>query len=148
MKKRFKLIAIAFISLISTSLFGSNTDNWETYYENDSIKIEFIYLNCQYIEQFNSEFVILRISNYTDNNLNIGWGNQLWYDENCINCETKSEENRKQISISPNSRSEGKCNINNNLRLFSKFTEKIEDMPGVKKINILTNFELTNIQIN
>jgi hypothetical protein len=43
--------------------------------------------------------------------------------------------------------SEGKCNINNDLRIFSKFTSRIEDMPGINKINALTKFELTNLKI-
>tara|TARA_B110000444_G_C18714196_1_gene535219 strand:- start:19 stop:462 length:444 start_codon:yes stop_codon:yes gene_type:complete len=141
-------LALVFIILLSSNLSASNTNNWETYFENDSVKIEYIYQNCEYIEQFNSEFVILKITNYTNEDLNIEWISQLWYDKNCVNCETKNNENRKKVIISANTNSEGKCNINNNLRLFSKFTEKIEDMPGVKKINILTNFELTNIKVN
>ncbi len=146
MKAHYNLV-LAFIILASSNLSASNTNSWKTYFENDSVKIEFNYQNCEYIEQFNSEFVILKITNYTNKDLNIEWISQLWYDKNCVNCETKNHENRKEIIISANTNSEGKCNINNNLRLFSKFTEKIEDMPGVKKINILTNFELTKIKI-
>tara|TARA_B100000767_G_scaffold97472_1_gene93564 strand:+ start:456 stop:899 length:444 start_codon:yes stop_codon:yes gene_type:complete len=146
MKAHYNLV-LAFIILASSNLSASNTNSWKTYFENDSVKIEFKYQNCEYIEQFNSEFVILKITNYTNKDLNIEWISQLWYDKNCVNCETKNHENRKEIIISANTNSEGKCNINNNLRLFSKFTEKIEDMPGVKKINILTNFELTKIKI-
>lgn len=146
MKAHYNLV-LAFIILASSNLSASNTNSWKTYFENDSVKIEFNYQNCEYIEQFNSEFVILKITNYTNKDLNIEWISQLWYDKNCVNCETKNDENRKEIIISANTNSEGKCNINNNLRLFSKFTEKIEDMPGVKKINILTNFELTKIKI-
>ena len=146
MKAHYNLV-LAFIILASSNLSASNTNSWKTYFENDSVKIEFKYQNCEYIEQFNSEFVILKITNYTNKDLNIEWISQLWYDKNCVNCETKNDENRKEIIISANTNSEGKCNINNNLRLFSKFTEKIEDMPGVKKINILTNFELTKIKI-
>ena len=147
MKTFLSVITIAFTTLLSNTLSGSNPANWETYFENDIIKIEFTYQNCEYTEQFNSEFLIFKISNYTNQNLSIEWENQLWYDENCINCETNNIENRKQFSISASSISEGKCNINNNLRIFSKFTEKLEDMPGVNKINALTKFELTNLKI-
>ena len=147
MKRFFFPISLAFITLVSTTLSASNPTDWETYFENNSIKIEFAYQNCEYIEQFNSEYVIFKITNYTNKNLTIQWEDQLWYDENCINCETNNAENRKRITILASSSSEGKCNINNNLRIFSKFTSKLEDMPGVNKINALTKFELTNLKI-
>tara|TARA_B110000879_G_scaffold116529_1_gene154987 strand:- start:1314 stop:1760 length:447 start_codon:yes stop_codon:yes gene_type:complete len=147
MKRFFFPITLAFITLVSTTLSASNPADWDTYFENNSIKIEFAYQNCEYLEQFNSEFVIFKITNYTNKNLTIQWEDQLWYDENCINCETNNAENRKQITILASSSSEGKCNINNNLRIFSKFTSKLEDMPGVNKINALTKFELTNLKI-
>ena len=147
MKRFFFPITLAFITLVSTTLSASNPADWDTYFENNSIKIEFAYQNCEYIEQFNSEYVIFKITNYTNKNLTIQWEDQLWYDENCINCETNNAENRKQITILASSSSEGKCNINNNLRIFSKFTSNLEDMPGVNKINTLTKFELTNLKI-
>ena len=147
MKRFFYPLTLAFITLISSTLSASNPADWDTYFENNSIKIEFAYQNCEYIEQFNSEYVIFKITNYTNKNLTIQWEDQLWYDENCINCETNNAENRKQITILASSSSEGKCNINNNLRIFSKFTSKLEDMPGVNKINALTKFELTNLKI-
>jgi len=140
-------MTLAFITLLSTTLSASNPADWETYFENDSIKIEFAYQNCEYIEQFNSEYVIFKITNYTNKNLTIKWEYQLWYDENCVNCETNNPENRRQITILASSSSEGECNINNNLRIFSKFTEKLEYMPGINKINALTKFELTNLKI-
>ena len=147
MKRFFYPLTLAFITLISTTLSASNPADWETYFENDSIKIEFAYQNCEYIEQFNSEYVIFKITNYTNKNLTIQWEDQLWYDENCINCETNNAENRRQIIILATTSSEGKCNINNDLRIFSKFTSKLEDMPGINKINALTKFELTNLKI-
>ena len=147
MKRFFYPLTLAFITLISTTLSASNPADWETYFENDSIKIEFAYQNCEYLEQFNSEFVIFKITNYTSQNLTIEWEEQLWYDENCMNCETNNSENRKQITILSTTSSEGKCNINNDLRIFSKFTEKLEDMPGVNKINALSKFELKNLTI-
>ena len=147
MKLFFHLITLIFITLISTTLSASNPADWETYFENDTVKIEYAYQNCEYTEQFNSEYVIFKISNHTSQNLIIEWQDQLWYDENCINCETNNAENRKQFSISASSSYEGKCNINNDLRIFSKFTSKLEDMPGVNKIITLTKFELTNLKI-
>ena len=41
----------------------------------------------------------------------------------------------------------GQCNFHSNLKIFSNFSEKLEDMPGVNKIVRLTKFELKNITI-
>ena len=147
MSKILPTIFIAFLSLFSTNSMGENPEEWLTYFENDTVKIEFTYQNCEYTEQFNSEFVIFKISNLTNTLLTLEWNAQLWYDGNCINCETDNYETRKQITIGATSDSEGKCNINSSLRIFSKFTEKLEDMPGINKINALTKFELTNLKI-
>ena len=147
MKRFFYPITLAFITLISTTISASNPADWETYFENDSIKVEFAYQNCEYTEQFNSEFLIFKTSNYTNQILTIEWEEQLWYDENCINCETDNNESRKQIKIPANSTLVGKCNKNNSLRIFSKFTEKLEDMNGVNKIVALSKFDLKNLTI-
>ena len=37
--------------------------------------------------------------------------------------------------------------MNNSLRIFSKFTEDLDKMPGVNTIIALTKFELINIKI-
>ena len=147
MSKILPAIFIAFLSLCSTNSMGENPEEWLTYFENDTVKIEFTYQNCEYTEQFNSEFVIFKISNLTNTLLTLEWEEQLWYDENCINCETDNNESRKQITIPANSTLEGRCNENNSLRIFSKFTLDLDKMPGVNKINALTKFELTNLTI-
>jgi len=126
---------------------GSNPTEWEIYFENDTVKIEYAYQNCEYTEQFNSEYVVLKITNTIKQNITVEWQEQLWFDDNCINCETVNKENRKQITIVSTSVSEGKCNMNNSLRIFSKFTEDLNKMPGVNTIIALTKFELINIKI-
>ena len=147
MKLFFHLITLIFITLISTTLSASNPADWETYFENDSIKIEYTYMNCIYTEQFDSEFVILKISNYTNDNITIEWKEELWYENNCINCESNSTEHNKQITISGNAFSKGDCIKQSHLRIFSKFTEELSKMNGVEEIISLTNFQLININI-
>ena len=126
---------------------GSEPTEWEIYFENDTIKIEYTYQNCEYTEQFNSEYVVFKITNTIEKNIYIEWQEQLWFGDNCINCETVNKENRKQITIVSSSVNEGKCNMNNSLRIFSKFTEDLDKMPGVNTIIALTKFELINIKI-
>jgi len=147
MKQFFYPITLAFITLISTTLTASNPADWETYFENDSIKIEFTYQNCEYIEQFNSEFVIFKISNLTNTTIVLEWNQQLWYDSICSNCEQESTEFRTNQIIKSQEILQGNCGPYNQLRIFVKFTEELENMPGINKINALTKFELTNLTI-
>ena len=149
MKNNLVVLGIAFISLYSSNLFANNPNEWTTYFDNDSVKIEFIYSNCEYTETFNQEFVILRIINKLNAELVISWKDELWYDDICANCEQDNTESRKVINIKAGERIEGGCNINSNLKIFSKFTDKIEDLPilGVEKIATLSRFELKNITV-
>ena len=148
MKKIIYLTTLAFITLISTTLSASNPTDWETYFENDSIKIEFTYQNCEYSEQFNSEFVILKISNLSNTSLTIEWDQQLWHNNICSNCEQESAEFRTNQTIKAKEILQGDCGPYNYLRIFVKFSEELENMPGINKINALTKFELTNITIH
>ena len=149
MKNNLIVLGIACISLYSGNLFASNSNDWITYFDNDSVKIEFIYSDCVYTETFNQEFVILRIINKLNAELIISWKEELWYDDICANCEQDDTESRKVINIKEGERLEGDCNINSNLKIFSKFTDKIKDLPilGVEKIATLSRFELKNITI-
>ena len=72
---------------------------------------------------------------------------KIWYDESCINCEQDSPEFRKEIRIESGKTMEGNCSEHNALRIFSRFTENLENMPGVDKIITLTKFELENLNI-
>tara|TARA_B110000196_G_C20989351_1_gene587393 strand:+ start:407 stop:841 length:435 start_codon:yes stop_codon:yes gene_type:complete len=142
-----KRILPAIFIFFTLNAFAQNANDWTTYSENDTVKIQWKYKNCIYSDHFDSEYVILEITNKINKELTIDWQGQLWYDDKCINCETVNEENRKQIIIPAASVTEGKCITNNSLRIFSKFTENLDKMPGVNKITALTKFELTNIKI-
>ncbi len=140
----FSISAMLFSAVYSQAI---SPTEWTTYYESDEITITFTYLNCEYQEQFNQEYLILRIQNKSTTDITIYWQEQLWYDNKCMNCEHNSTEFRKEILVKAGTTIIGDCTTYNNLRIFSKFTEKLEDMPGVDKINTLTQFELKNINI-
>ena len=87
-----------------------------------------------------------------DKNLMIAWSRywnlELWYDNICYTNESEGEENRIQsILLNTNEVLEGNCLQNSNLRIFAKFIQELETMPGLNKITELTKFELKNINI-
>ena len=135
--------------IMSINTHAESPNNWTTYYSHNDVKIEYQYTNCEYSDRFNQEFVILKMTNLTNNNLSISWDNESWYDKKCINCsENKTDEASNKVLIPANQVVSGDCYIQDNLRIFSKFSDRIEDMPGIKKIVELTKFKLKNINIS
>ena len=133
---------------LNTSLKAVPTDNWTNYYSDNEIKIEYQYLNCEYSDRFNQEFVILKITNLTNKQVSVSWNNESWYDEECINCsEDNANEYFNEILINANQFVTGNCSTQNSLRIFSKFSDSLANMPGVKRIVKLTKFKLQNINI-
>ena len=95
--------------------------NWITYHTDNDIKIEYQYINCEYPEQFNQEFVVLKITNFTNKDLTVSWQNESWYDKKCLNCSDDfSAELLKEIDLKANEVLVGNCKEPNNLRIFSK----------------------------
>ena len=85
----------------------------------------------------------------TNNDINVSWYNESWYDKKCINCsDEKSDEDFNKVYLKADEEVLGNCIDQNSLRIFSKFSDKIENMPGIKKIVKLTKFELKNINIS
>ena len=142
--KNLLIITIFLSSILGTAKAGNN---WEVYYEDTQLKISFCQIQCDLDNQFNQEFVVLKIENLTSNTLLVQWDSKIWFDESCINCEQDSPEFRKEIRVESKKIMEGNCSEHNALRIFSRFTDNLEDMPGVDKIIKLTKFELKNLTI-
>tara|TARA_B100000902_G_scaffold97111_1_gene99725 strand:+ start:434 stop:886 length:453 start_codon:yes stop_codon:yes gene_type:complete len=146
---REKILTLTIILALSALQAISSTENknFEVYFENDKIKIEYKLVNCEYADFFNQEFVIIQVTNKLNKKISVEWMEERWYDDNCNNCEQEDDEYRKKTIIDANETVLGECNFHSNLKIFSKFTDKLKDMPGVKKITTLTKFELKNITI-
>ena len=141
----FLLIISFFLS--SVFAFANSGHNWDVYYEDAKVKISYQKQECNFENHFNQEFVLIKIENLTSNTILLQWDSKIWYDESCINCEQDNAEFRKEIKVESNQTIKGNCSEHNALRIFSKFTDKLEDMPGVDKIVSLTKFELKNLKI-
>ena len=149
MNFRLTFSALVFSLIFIMISHAEAPNNWTNYYSDNDVKIEYQYTNCEYSDRFNQEFVILKITNLTNNNFFINWVNESWYDKKCINCSDNiTDEASNKVLIPANQVLVGDCNIQDNLRIFSKFSDRIEDMPGIKKIVELTKFKLKNINIS
>mgnify|MGYP000135500668 FL=1 len=147
MNKLAKYFLITSFLLSSFLATANGGNNWEVYYENTQVKISFCQLQCDFDGQFNQEIVVFKIENFSAQAITVQWDSKIWYDNACINCEQDSPEFRKVTRVEKGKTLEGNCSENNALQIFSKFTENLEDMPGVYKITTLTKFELENLKI-
>ena len=149
MNFRLTTLTLVLSLIFSINIQAESPINWTNYYSDSEVKIEYQYTNCEYKEFFNQEFVMLKITNFTNKDFTVKWNNETWYDKKCINCSDKDNaESQNEVFIQANEIVLGNCNDQNSLKIFSKFSEKIEDMPGVKKIVKLTKFKLKNIYIS
>ena len=148
MNFRLTISALVLSIIFNISTYAESPNNWTKYYSDNDVKIEYQYMNCEYSDRFNQEFVILKMTNLTNKNFSISWVNESWYDKKCINCsENRTDEASNKVLIPANQVLVGDCDIQDNLRIFSKFSDRIEDMPGIKKIVKLTKFKLKNINV-
>ena len=139
-----KLLTISFILLSFTAL--SNESKWNLIYQSDEVTIETKNQNCDFSDAYDQEFIFLRITNLTDSSLTLSYYLELWYDNDCINCENKKPEFEKFFKLNAKETITSDCfNKSNESKIFVRFSLPLSKMPGVNKIVKLTNFELKNI---
>ena len=146
MKRFFYPITLAFISVISTTLSASNPADWETYFENDSIKIEFTYQNCEFSSTAKQEVVTFRFTNLINQIISLNYTAELWNNDQCLNCNEETKEHQKSLTLSSNEIITTNCNGEwKNLVIFSAF---ITNDNEEKRYESITKFELTEINIS
>jgi hypothetical protein len=117
--------------------------NWMTYFENDQVKIEYKFSECDPEMGYDFEQVNLRFVNKSTKKMVIDWHIHLYYDEKCLTCDYPVEYART-IGLHPNETREGNCDREtiNELKLFSKFIDV-----NYSKGAILTSFQLASLNI-
>lgn len=141
-----KLFTISLLLLSFTSL--SNESKWNLIYQSDEVTIETKNHNCDFSDAYDQEFIFLKINNLTDSSLSLSYYLELWYDNECINCENKKPEYEKSFNLNARETIISDCiNKPNESKIFVKFSLPLSKMPGVNKIVKLTNFELKNISL-
>jgi hypothetical protein len=146
MKKFIYITTLAFITLISTTLSASNPTDWETYFENDSIKIEFAYQNCEFSSTAKQEVVAFRFTNLINQTISLSYKIEMWNNDQCLNCNKETKEHQKTLTLSNNEIITTNCNGEwKNLVIFSAF---ITNDNEEKRYESITKFELIAINIS
>lgn len=138
---RIYFIAIAFLlfTLITSGVSAQN--NWQPVSEKQNVTIQSKKADCNDVANgIYKELILLKIENKNSFPVNISFRKELWYNGNCINCNTNSNEHIISVSLKPNEILEGNCKSSKQLQIFSK-------MLNLKKSE-LTRFELKDITVN
>ncbi|MGY8988439.1 MAG: hypothetical protein ACKVG7_07760 [Flavobacteriales bacterium] len=140
-KTLIKLITLTCSILFVNTVF-SQSDNWEEYYSDNQIKIEYNDMICDFSSTANQELIVFRFTNLSENNITLNYETQIWYDGKEINTEHNSDEFRKTINLDNNEIITTNCE--NQWKEYSIFSAFVHNETNEKYVS-LTKFELTNI---
>lgn len=114
--------------------------NWNTYFENDIVKIEYQSSLCDPEIGYDNVSICLKISNKTNQDIEFNWHSDLYYNDVCRTCSDEYEH-MTTYNISANSFIKGECNLNDKgLKMFVRFND-----PDYTQGAVLTKFQLKNM---
>ncbi len=146
MKRILSAILITFFSLCAFNSIGSNPTEWEIYFENDTVKIEYTYQNCDFSSTAKQEVIVFKFTNLISQNILLSYKADIWHNDVCTNCEQESEESRYTIQIPSNETIITNCN--NEWKGFAIFSAFITNDDEEQRYESLTKFELKEIIIS
>ena len=140
-KTLLKSSLFLFLILFANSIFSQSND-WELYYSDNEIKIEYNYMICDFSSTASQEIIVFRFTNLKDNKMILNYETQIWYDDKEINPEQNSDEFRKTINLDKNEIITTNCE--NQWKEYSIFSAFVHNETNERYVS-LTKFELINI---
>ena len=142
MKKTLLKSSLFLFSILFANSIFSQSNNWELYYSDNEIKIEYNYMICDFSSTASQEIVVFRFTNLKDNKMILNYETQIWYDDKEINPEQNSDEFRKTINLDNNEIITTNCE--NQWKGHSIFSAFVHNKTNERYVSS-TKFELTNI---
>ena len=142
MKRNLLRSSLFLFSILFVNSLFSQSNNWELYYSDNNITIEYNYMICNFSSTASQEIVVLKFTNLSENNITLNYETQIWHDDKEINTEQNSDEFRKTISIENNEIITTNCD--NKWKEYAIFSAFVHNETNEKYVS-LTKFELTNI---
>ena len=142
MKKTLLKSSLFLFSILFVNSLFSQSNNWELYYSDNEIKIEYNYMICDFSSTASQEIVIFRFTNLSENKITLNYETQIWHDGKEINTEQNADEFRKTINLNNNEIITTNCE--NKWKEYSVFSAFVHNETNEKYIS-LTKFELINI---
>ena len=142
----YLVLSLSTFAQISTNyvpVADISTFDWVTYLDNQECRIEYKRTDCNENSGLDQQYIFLRFTNKTQNQLNLNWEMDLFYNGGCKTCSV--DEYQWQYILEPSESVEGECAIGaeNKLRLFSKFIDA-----NYSNNSELTGFKFSNLYID
>ena len=145
MKKNLLRSSLFLFSILFVNSLFSQSNNWELYYDDDRIKIEYNYMICDFSSTASKEMIIFRFTNLSEEEITLNYETEIWHDSIKINTEQNADEFRKTINL--NSKQIITANCENKWKEHAVFSAFAHNETSEKHVS-LTKFELTNITIS
>ena len=142
MKKTLLKSSLFLFSILFVNSLFSQSNNWELYYSDNEIKIEYNYIICDFSSTASQEIVVFRFTNLSEDKITLNYETKIWYDGKEINPEQNSDEFRKTIRLEDNEIITINCH--NKWKEFTIFSAFVHNKTSERYVS-LTKFELTNI---
>ena len=142
MKKTLLKSSLFLLSILFANSIFSQSNDWELYYSDNEIKIEYNYMICDFSSTASQEIVVFRFTNLKDNKMLLNYKTQIWHDDKEIDTEQNSDEFRKTINLDNNEIITTNCE--NQWKEYTLFSAFVHNETSEKYVS-LTKFELTNI---
>ena len=119
----FLIFASVFAFAQKNNLQNQIIDNSGILYEDSSVSISYIKLNCYPKVGFDQEVFILTFQNFTNQNLKLSWHTILYYNGVCKTCDYP-EEYSFELELMANEIKSGNCDVIDQIFVvFSKFID-------------------------
>ena len=145
MKKNLLRSFLFLFSILFVNSLFSQSNNWELYYSDDKIKIEYNYMICDFSSTASKEIIVFKFTNLSEEEITLNYETEIWYDNKKINTEQNEDEFRKTINLNSNQIITTNCE--NQWKEHAIFSAFVYNETSEKYVS-LTKFELTNINIS
>ena len=142
MKKNLLRLSLFLFSILFTNSLFSQSNDWELYYSDDKIKIEYNYMICDFSSTASKEMIIFRFTNLSEEEITLNYETEIWNDSIKINTEQNADEFRKTINLNSNQIITANCE--NKWKEYTIFSAFVHNETSERYVS-LTKFELTDI---
>ena len=139
--KPVSLIVFIFVCCTSVGL-AQNLNESQTLFDSELASISTEYVEC--VDEANGTakaYLLINAVNKSNTVIDISFKKKLWFDGECISCESESDEHLVSFELEPDGIKTGSCLTNSGMRIFVR-------MLNLSNVRQLTHFEFDNIEVN
>ena len=144
MKHIYLTLIVVCTSIFTSSVCAQHPTTWTTYFENDTIQIDYKESKCP-ADNFEAGNIFFKITNKIDVSVKISFDQVIWYNDTCYNCEKYYPNYFRELELLPFETFESDCQLKGNFNIQSTFYGDWKKILGYKPEQ-LTKFELQNIK--